>query len=150
MGFNPGTGFMMYRILLLAALGLGMIPASLAAPVPRERRLPDPMRWAYMGVRVEQNSMRVSSTDEGTPARKAGVLPNDLILKVGELTPRSFDDVAVYVFGLRPGSMLILEVQRGSEILKLPMILGERPSEAPLPESILRRVYNRSVFPLDY
>jgi len=97
-----------------------------------------------MGVRVEQNSMRVSSTDVGTPAQVAGVQPNDEIVRVGNMTPRNFDDVAVYVFCLRPGMMIALEVRRNGELVRIPMILGERPVDAPLPDSIMQRIYNRA------
>ncbi len=114
-----------------------------AAPVPKDRS-PDHYQWAYMGVRVEHNSMRVSSTDVGTPAQVAGVQPNDEIVRVGEMTPRNFDDVAVYVFGLRPGMMIALEVRRNGELVRIPMILGERPVDAPLPDSIMQRIYNRT------
>lgn len=100
-----------------------------------------------MGVRVETNSLQVSSTDPGTPANIAGIQPNDLIVRIGKLTPMSFDEVAIYIITLRPGTRVTVEIRRGGETLHLPLVLGERPQDTPLPAILLQKLYQRQPNP---
>jgi serine protease Do len=63
----------------------------------------------------------------GSPAAKAGIRPDDLIVYVdGELVPsvRMFRDVVKYA---RPGNVLRLELQRGSRLVSVELKLTEFP-----------------------
>jgi S1-C subfamily serine protease len=107
---------------------LMLAPAVLAAPVPTERP-PDPLGWGYLGVWVNQNSLTVSRVDPDTPAGKAGLLPEDTLVKVGRLTPSSFDEVAEHVSSFRPGTLLRVEVRRGEATKAFVVRLGVRPAD---------------------
>jgi len=131
-------------VAMTALTAIGAVLPVAAAPLPKDRP-PDPFAWAYMGIRVDTtNSMQVASTDVGTPANLAGILPNDIIVRVGMLTPQSFDDVAVYIISLRPGTKVIMEVRRDGALIQMPMVLGERPIDAPLPTILLKKLYNKT------
>jgi serine protease Do len=63
----------------------------------------------------------------GSPAAKAGIRPDDLIVYVdGELVPsvRMFRDIVKYA---RPGNTLRLELQRGSRLVSVELKLAEFP-----------------------
>lgn len=102
------------------------------APVPPEP-LPDPLAWGYLGVRVDQGSLRIRSVEPDTPASKAGLQPEDEFVRVGTLKPETFDEVAEHISGFRPGSLLQVEVRRGSETKTFKVRLGVRPPELPPP-----------------
>ncbi len=120
----------MNPVLAIALLGLS---ASPAAPVPKEPA-PNPFAWAYMGVRVQNvvdgdnAPLQISAPEPGTPAYKAGLLVGDVLVKIGAIQPLNFEDVQRYIFGLRPGTVIAVEVRRGTETKTLRMRLEERPS----------------------
>ncbi len=107
----------------LVAVAVGL------APVPADPP-PDPHAWGYLGVTVDQGTLRISHIDPGTPAAKAGLRPNDEFVRVGDLRPAKFDEVADRISELRPGTTLQLEVRRGGETKTLSVRLGVRPERA--------------------
>lgn len=111
--------------MMLAAL-LAVAPG---APLPKEPQ-PNPLSWAYMGVRVQsslEGPLQISAPEAGTPAFKAGLKEGDVIIKLGPLEPRNFDDMIRFVFAQRPGTILDVTVKRGGETVTLPLRLAERP-----------------------
>jgi len=114
----------------IAILGLSGAPG---APVPKEPP-PNPLSWSYMGVRV-QNAidgndapLQISAPEPGTPAYKSGLQVGDILVKIGVIQPRNFEDVQRYIFDLRPGTVIAVEVRRGTETKTLRMRLEERPN----------------------
>ena len=101
--------------------------ASLGAPVPTDPP-PDPLGWGYLGVRVNQGALAVSTVEPNTPAAKAGLQPGDEFVRVGTLKPHSFDEVAAHISSFRPGSMLKVEVRRNGEVKSFTVRLGSRPA----------------------
>lgn len=107
-------------LVLTASLGL-------AAPVPRERE-PDPLGWGYLGVRVTQGDLIISTVEPNTPAARAGLQPGDVFIKVGTLRPSAFEEVIMHISSFRPGSMLTFEVRRNGEVKSFTVRLGARPA----------------------
>ena len=61
------------------------------------------------------------------PARKAGVLPGDLIVSVDGKEITDIREFVSFVGGMEPDSEVILEILRGNEQLTLQVVLGDRP-----------------------
>lgn len=117
----------------MLAAALLSLPASPGAPVPKGPT-PNPLSWSYMGVRV-QNAvdgngapLQISAPEPGTPAYKCGLQVGDVLVRIGRIEPKDFEDVQRYIFGLRPGTTIAVEVRRGSETKIVRMTLEERPS----------------------
>ena len=102
---------------------------SLGAPVPKLPP-PDPLAWGYLGVKVPQGTMTLSSVEPDGPAIKAGLLADDEIVALGTLTkPKSFDEVAEHIASFRPGSQMKVTVRRNNEEKSFVVTLGVRPVE---------------------
>jgi S1-C subfamily serine protease len=111
----------------LTLLLAGTIPAS---PVPAEP-LPDPLGWGYLGVRTSiDDELKFGTVDPGTAAARGGLLPGDQVLRIGNLRPRTFSEMANYISSFRPGTELKIEVRRGFETKEVTVRLGVRPLEA--------------------
>jgi predicted metalloprotease with PDZ domain len=124
-----------FRFVLLLSAALLLVACSRAAPVrlPPEPE-PDPLAWGYLGVRVTQGSLKVSSVDPGTPAFKAGLQAEDELVSVGTLDKLiTFDDVAEHISSFRPGSLMKVTVRRKGELMSFTVKLGVRPAELPPP-----------------
>lgn len=82
----------------------------------------------YLGLRAGNDKMRlkVESVTAGSPADKAGVKANDIILKVDNQPFASADDLASFLKIRRPGARLNIHVQRGDEVIVLGVVLGKR------------------------
>ena len=61
------------------------------------------------------------------PARKAGVLPGDLIVSVNGNEISDIREFVSFVGSMEPGQEVTLEIQRGNEQLTLQVVLGDRP-----------------------
>jgi S1-C subfamily serine protease len=104
------------------------------APVPPEAK-PDPMARGYMGITVSTGALTIESVQPGFPAEKAGVRAGDVIVRVGTLEPRDFDQVIAHVCSFRPGAVVEIEVQRGNERKAFKIKLTARPPDADLTRS---------------
>jgi S1-C subfamily serine protease len=98
------------------------------APVPPETP-PDPMARGYMGITVGNNTLVISGVEPKTPAERAGLRPGDVLLRVGTLQPQNFDQVVAHITSFRPGAMVEIEVQRGTERKTFKVKLASRPPE---------------------
>ena len=109
---------------------IALLAATPGAPVPKEPP-PNPLGWSYMGVRIQnldQGPLRINAPEPGTPAHKCGLKEGDILLKIGKIEPLQFEEVIRYIFELRPGSVIAVQVRRGSEIVEVRMRLEERPN----------------------
>lgn len=111
---------------VLVAVSVGL------APVPPEPT-PDPLAWGYLGVRVDAGSLRLSGVEPGTPAAKAGLQSGDEIVRIGDLAPTTFQEVAEHISSFRPGSLLRVVVRRDGEERSYVVRLGVRPGELGIP-----------------
>lgn len=105
-----------------------LLSTTLSAPLPPEPK-PDPLAWGYMGVRVHQESLIVSSVEPNTPANKAGLLAGDEIVEVGLLKPKIFDEVVQRVCDFRPGTRIKVVVARGEKQVSVTLELVARPTD---------------------
>jgi aminopeptidase YwaD len=78
--------------------------------------------YAAMVEGVQLNGVR-----EGSPADKAGLKAGDIIIKFGDLTVKSVQDYTVALSGHKPGDVVKIVVQRGTETLTLTATLAARP-----------------------
>jgi S1-C subfamily serine protease len=101
------------------------------APVPPEIK-PDPMARGYMGITVSTNSLNIETVEPNQPASKAGIRPGDVIVRVGTLEPRDFEQVIAHICSFRPGAVVEIELQRGSERKTVKVKLGTRPLDLDL------------------
>ena len=115
------------------AIGWGLVAFAVGlAPVPAGPP-PDPLALGYLGVRVEPGTLRIVGIEAGTPAARAGLQPNDEFVRVGDLRPQTFDEVAEHISTFRPGTVLRVEVRRGADVRDFTVRLGVRPAELPSP-----------------
>jgi S1-C subfamily serine protease len=119
-------------------LTLTLLAAAPAAPVPRPRP-PDPTGYAYVGVRMNtspaQNPrLRIDTPEPGTPAAAAGLKEGDEIIRIGQARPTTFYEFADYVLDLRPGTKVLVELQRGDRTEFVWLTLGVRPPPPDYPD----------------
>ncbi len=87
---------------------------------------------AWLGVRPGPDDdgkvIRVLSVSEKSPAEKAGVKENDIILKIDNKEISSFKDFSSALSSRRPGNRISLEIRRGEETITLYATLASRPN----------------------
>jgi S1-C subfamily serine protease len=98
------------------------------APIPPEPT-PDPMARGYMGITVQTGGLTIERVEPKLPAAKAGLRSGDVLLRVGTLEPREFEQVVSHICSFRPGAVVEIEVQRGSERKTFKVKLASRPQE---------------------
>ena len=101
------------------------------APVPPEAK-PDPTARGYMGITVSTTGLTIDAVEPGKPAAKSGLRSGDLILRVGTLEPREFNQVVAHICSFRPGAVVEIEIQRGSEKKVFHVKLTTRPTDLEL------------------
>lgn len=103
-----------------------------AAPVPKPR-LPNPVGFAYVGVRVSTEEgaagFGIDTPEPDTPALRAGLRKGDRVVGVGGKTVTNFEEFADYVIDLRPGTRVVVVVRRNGELKRVWVTLGERPAD---------------------
>ncbi len=98
-----------------------MVRFVASTPAPQVRstifygRRPDRPKGNPLGVRVEPapRGVVVDSVQKGSTAEEAGVLENDLIVKVDSVASPGVDDFEDVVRRKRPGEFLFLDILRG-------------------------------------
>ncbi len=105
------------------------------APVPPEAA-PDPMARGYMGITVQTGALSIEKVEANLPASKAGLLPGDVIVRVGTLQPQTFDQVVAHICSFRPGAVVEIEIQRGIQRKTFKVKLACRPAELDLTGTI--------------
>jgi S1-C subfamily serine protease len=116
----------------MTAILLGSLTFPALAPVPPELK-PDPMARGYMGITVGTGQLTIERVEPKMPAAKAGLRSGDVLLRVGTLEPRTFDEVIAQITSYRPGAVIEIEVQRGSERKTFKVKLACRPLELDQP-----------------
>ena len=112
-----------------SVLGLALFSPVLA-PVPPEPQ-PDPFAKGYLGIWFggtgANTSLAIDRLEPNQAAAKAGLRPGDVIVRVNHLVPLGTNDVIAHVCTFRPGAVIEVEVQRGSERKIVKVKLGTRP-----------------------
>jgi len=121
-------------MIAITVLLLGGLTSNTHAPVPPEVP-PDPMARGYMGITVGNGSLTIERVEPRLPAEKAGLRAGDVLLRVGTLQPQTFEQVIAHITSFRPGAVVEIEVQRGSERKTFKVKLACRPLELDLRNS---------------
>jgi S1-C subfamily serine protease len=110
---------------LIAAMSLG-------APALKDKE-PLGTGPGYLGITFQQHGegMVITDVKPESPASKGGVRVNDLIVKVEGTSMENSDtgDFVKMIGGMRPGTIVALDVKRGTETLTLKVKLGVRPKD---------------------
>jgi S1-C subfamily serine protease len=87
----------------------------------------------YLGITFQKDEGGLIITDvrEDSPAAKAGLKTHDLILKVDDLGLKDADttELVKMIGGMRPGTVVAVEVRRGAERKTVKVKLGPRPAD---------------------
>lgn len=88
----------------------------------------------FLGVRVEEykpgeDGMLIQAVVPGSAAAKAGLLPQDVIVKINHHGIREVQDFITRVSSHRPGERLRLQVLRDGKLVPFAIPLGERPAD---------------------
>jgi S1-C subfamily serine protease len=121
----------MSGIAAIAAKMLAGLTLTLA-PVPQDPK-PDPLGRGYMGVWFTGQSLTIDRVEPNLPGAKAGLRSGDVIVRVNALQAQSTQQVIDHVCSFRPGALIEMEVQRGSERKVVRVKLSARPPDANLP-----------------
>jgi len=86
---------------------------------------------AFLGVMGDPDhkgvGVRVASVEEGSGAADAGLGEGDVILQVGERKISGLLELRNALIGRAPGERVAMEIQRGEGVLKVEVLLGNRP-----------------------
>ena len=110
---------------LLAALALG-------APALKDKE-PLGKGPGYLGIRFSEaeDGLIVTDVQPDSPALKAGVRPNDVILKVDATSLKGADtgELVKVIGAMRPGTVVALDIMRGATAMTIKVKLGPRPAD---------------------
>jgi serine protease Do len=83
---------------------------------------------AWLGVEFDVSApeCRLLHISPGSPAEKAGLQQNDVVIRFGKRKIETSDDLINQVARRSPGDEVTLEVQRGEQSLSLRVVLGKR------------------------
>jgi serine protease Do len=89
-----------------------------------------PSNAAYMGVELDREGegCKITRVVEDTPAAKAGLKNDDMIIELDGKKIGSSDDLSVQLRTRKPNDQITVKVQRAQETLTLKVTLAKRPS----------------------
>lgn len=100
-------------------------------PAPKDP-LPDDKGQGFLGVGLVDNSgVSITRVEPGSPADKAGIRFNDIILSIDSVKVPNVNDAREVITRLRPGSIVAVDVRRGEQFLTIKVRVGVRPDSAP-------------------
>ncbi len=129
-GSNAGVGF--------------SVPINVAKDILPQLRERGKVTRGWMGVTIQPlteevaatyglkdaNGAYVNSVSPGSPAEKAGLLPEDVVLSADGRRIQDNGDLSRYIAGKAPGSTVRLEVLRGKERRSFDVTLGTFPDQS--------------------
>jgi predicted metalloprotease with PDZ domain len=107
-----------------------------------------PGEAGFLGLRVEANQseslddleffpgVRVVDVVENSPAARAGLRIQDVILAIDSTPTNDREGFDALVASLEPGREVELEVQRGSEVFRQKLLVASRAKSGPPPEAL--------------
>ena len=116
---------MFTQVTLVAALVVG-------APALKDKE-PPAKGPGYLGIMFQKDDggLLVTEVKEDGPAAKAGMKVSDLIVKIEDASMKDAEtsELVKMIGGMRPGTIVAVEVRRGGEMLTLKVKLGPRPPD---------------------
>lgn len=90
----------------------------------------DTTATAFLGIGYDEaeTGVLVTQVVAGSPAEEAGLLVDDIITAINDVTV-NIGDIADVIAGYSVGDVISLDVERGDETLALEATLAERPAE---------------------
>lgn len=87
-------------------------------------------RGPYIGVHLNEDSheCRIAKVDKNSPAEKAGLQADDVVLRFGKDNVEDLEDLLTLIGKRRPGEEVPIRVRRGKEILNLKVVVGKHPA----------------------
>ena len=88
----------------------------------------EPRPFPILGIVISSDNITVTDVSAGSPAAEAGVRPGDVIIGYDSQEWVSTPNVIGLLANYAPGDTLNLYIQRGSERLDVPVLLGAHPT----------------------
>jgi serine protease Do len=84
----------------------------------------------YIGVHLNEDDRecRIVKVDKGSPAEKAGLKANDVVIRFGTTRVEDLFDLLELIRAHKPGEEVPIRVRRGKEILNLTIVIGSHPT----------------------
>jgi serine protease Do len=129
---------------LQQSAGVGFaVPINVAKEVLPQLREKGKVVRGWLGVQIqavdeatarsfkmkEARGAVIAQITDGSPAEKAGLKPEDVVLSVDEVAIQDQTDLSRYVAGKAPGATVKLKILRGGEEKVVPVTLGTFPEE---------------------
>jgi len=115
----------MFKPCCSLALAACVAAASLTAPCRGAEE-----KKGYIGVQIRKDAdldkiVIVALEDDG-PAKKAGLAPGDLLVKIGDLKPTDLQTTVKFIGALKPGMKIKVLVDRDGKEKEYEVTIGER------------------------
>lgn len=108
-----------------------LLVTLLLYPAPRDPE-PDPLAKGFVGVGLTENAgIVITRIVPNSPAAKAALQENDLILKINDTTVTSVSETAELIRRCRPGSVMIIQLRRAGQEMTCRIKVGARPADMP-------------------
>jgi serine protease Do len=121
----------------VASPGLGRDPVAIGVvsvaartiSTPREPWALDPEGGGYLGIGLEPSGSgaKVGKVMNGTPAAKAGIKVDDIILSIGGKETRDNESLMAVLMGFKAGDEVMIRFKRGGQEMSLKVKLTRRP-----------------------
>ena len=88
-----------------------------------------PQSTAIMGIQGTNNQAggaTLTQITSGGPSEKAGLKANDIVVKVGDKTIKTYNDLIAEIRSRQPGDKMPVELKRGEKVVKATVVLGDR------------------------
>jgi serine protease Do len=84
----------------------------------------------YLGVQLDEDSRhcRIAGVDKGSPAEKAGLKADDVVISFNKQKVEDFEDLITLIGQCTPGKTVPIKVRRGKKILDLEVVIGKHPA----------------------
>jgi putative serine protease PepD len=112
------------------------IPSNTVKQVLPDLESGTPVQHAYLGLKTTspQNGSQgaeIAEATAGGPAERAGLHAGDVVVKVGDTSVSTPDDVAQAIANDKPGDKVDVTVRRNGSEHKVSVTLGQRPESVP-------------------
>jgi serine protease Do len=83
----------------------------------------------YIGVHLNDDpECRIAEVDKGSPAEKAGLKADDVVIRFGTSRVEDPDDLITLIKERKPGDEVSIRVRRGKKTLDLKIVIGRQPA----------------------
>jgi serine protease Do len=84
----------------------------------------------YIGVHLNEDARecRIVKVDKDSPAEKAGLQEDDVVLRFGKDEVEDLEDLLTLIRKHKPGDEVSIRIRRGKDTLNLKVVIGKRPA----------------------